>query len=87
MLDLLVPIEGHLEMFRRQLASLSDHAFEFRYPGDFATQAEAAAAIVNCRAVREEVRRMLGLDNPPSGQISLRIEERRARYKARSRKR
>ena len=79
-LDLVLPIEPHLGTFRGKLASLTDHAFEFRYPGESATKEEAGAAITSCRAVRKEMRKILGLDGPPSAQMNL-IKERRARYK------
>ena len=85
-LDLLLPIEPHLGTFRRKLASLTNHAFEFRYPGESATKEEAKIAFSSCRVVRKEIRKILGLDGPPSGQMNLRIKERRARYKVRRKK-
>jgi len=85
-LDLVLPIEPHLKVLRGRLASLTDYAFEFRYPGESATKEVARIALTNCRSVREELRRSLGLDNPPSTQMSLGIKERRVRYKVRRKK-
>jgi HEPN domain-containing protein len=85
-LDLVLPIEPHLEVFRGRLASLTDYAFEFRYPGESATKEVARIALASCRSVREELRRCLGLDRPPSPQMSLGIKERRTRYKLRHKK-
>ncbi len=87
LLDALLPIAPQLEPFRKGLASLTDHAVDFRYPGESATKEVAKAAFTNCRAVREEVRKILGLDEPPSAQMNLRIKEKRARYKVRHKKR
>jgi HEPN domain-containing protein len=81
LLDALLPVAPQLETFRKGLASLTDHAVDFRYPDESATREVAKAAFANCRAVREEIRRVLGLDGPPSTQMSLRIKEKRGRYK------
>jgi HEPN domain-containing protein len=85
-LDLILPIEPHLEVLRGKLASLTDYAFEFRYPGESATKEVARIALTNCRSVREELRLSLGLDKPPSTQMNLGIKERRGQYKARRKK-
>jgi len=75
LLDSLLPIAPHLEKFRAGLASLTDHAVEFRYPGESATREVARSALANCRAVRKEIRKLLGLDEPPSAQLDLRIKD------------
>jgi HEPN domain-containing protein len=87
LLDSLLPIASHLERFRPGLASLTDHAVEFRYPGESATREVARNALANCRAVRKEIRKCLGLDEPTSSQLGLGVRERRARYRAKTRKR
>jgi HEPN domain-containing protein len=40
---------------------LTSYAVSFRYPGENATLAEARLALKNCRSLRAEVRRSLGL--------------------------
>jgi hypothetical protein len=87
LLDALLPIAPQLDTFRKGLASLTDHAVEFRYPGESATKEVAKTAFANCRVARKEIRKTLGMDEPPSGQMNLRIKERRARYKVRRKKR
>jgi HEPN domain-containing protein len=87
LLDALLPLAPQLQAFRKGLASLTDHAVDFRYPGESATKEVAKTAFANCRAVRKETRRILGLDEPPSTQMSLRIKEKRARYKVRRKRR
>jgi HEPN domain-containing protein len=87
LLDALLPIAPQLEAFRKGLASLTDHAVDFRYPGESATKEVAKAAFANCRAVRKEIRGILGLDEPPSSQMSLRIKEKRGSYKVRRKRR
>jgi HEPN domain-containing protein len=83
-LDLSLPVAPHLEKFRAQLASLTDHAVEFRYPGETATGEVAKTAFADCRAVRKEIRKILRLDEPPTAQLPL-IKERRSPYRARRR--
>ncbi len=43
------------------LKKLTFYAVSFRYPGDNAGQAEARIVLKNCRSLRAEVRRSLGL--------------------------
>jgi HEPN domain-containing protein len=86
LLDALLPVAPQLQAFRKGLASLTDHAVDFRYPGESATEEVAKRAFANCRAVRKEIRKILGLDEPPSAQMNLRIKEKRARYKVRRKK-
>jgi HEPN domain-containing protein len=40
---------------------LTDYAVDFRYPGQTATLREARMALTDCRSLRAEVRRALGL--------------------------
>jgi HEPN domain-containing protein len=87
LLKLLEAVAPFLVSFRGKLELLNDYAVEFRYPSESATKTEARTAVANCRATREAVRKGLGLDEPPSAQMSLRIRERRARYKVRRKKR
>lgn len=87
LLDALLAVAPQLETYRKGLASLTDHAVDFRYPGESATKEVAKTAFGNCRAVREEIRKILGMDEPPTAQMNLRIKERRARYKVGRKKR
>jgi HEPN domain-containing protein len=80
LLDLSLPAAPHLEKHRAQLAWLTDHAVEFRYPGETATKEVAAKALSDCRAVRREIRKLLRLDEPPSSQLTL-IKEKRSHYR------
>ncbi|MBU0715285.1 MAG: HEPN domain-containing protein [Verrucomicrobia bacterium] len=59
LLDLIVPREPLWEVFRRDLAYLSDFAVVFRYPGESATRDQAKDAIRRCRAFREHIRQAL----------------------------
>jgi len=86
LLDLLLPGQPRLEALRDGLALLTDHAVEFRYPGETATKEIARTALAHCRAARKEVRRSLGLGRPPSTQLEWRVSEKRARYKTRRRR-
>jgi len=86
LLKLVLPVEPRLVGLRVPLASLNPYAVEFRYPGDTSTKEDAHAALANCRAVRIEVRKCLGLDEPPTGQMKLVIKERRATYRVRRRR-
>jgi predicted nucleotidyltransferase len=54
--------EREWEMFRRNLAYLTDCAVSFRYPGESADTDSAAEALRSCRAFRIAARRSLGLD-------------------------
>ena len=87
LLKLILPVAPSLAPLRGKLEPLNDYAVEFRYPSETATKEEAKTALANCRAVRKEVRRMLGLEGPPSAQLNLQIKERRARYRTKLRKR
>lgn len=81
LLKLLSPVAPSLIPFREKLELLNGYAVEFRYPSETATKEEAGIALANCRAVRKEIRKILVVDEPPTGQMNLRIKERRARYK------
>jgi HEPN domain-containing protein len=87
LLKMLLPIEPLLASVRSSVDGLTDYAVEFRYPSESATKEEAKTALVDCRAVREEIRKILALDEPPSVQMSLHIKEKRARYKVRRKRR
>jgi len=87
LLDVVLLIEPHLEHLRPGLASLTDHAVVFRYPGESATKEVARTAFLNCSESRTAIRRCLGLDEPPSAQMKLQIKERAGRYHVRRKKR
>ena len=59
LLDLVLPREPLWEVFRRDLAYLSDFAVAFRYPGESATRDQAKDAIKRCRTFREHVRQAI----------------------------
>lgn len=86
LLDSVLKIVPRLEHLRPGLASLTDHAVVFRYPGESATMEVARTAFVNCSAARSAIRQCLGLDEPPSGQTKLQVKERRATYRVRRRR-
>lgn len=86
LLALVMTAEPTLANLRPRLESLNDYAVEFRYPGETARVEEAKTALADCRVVRIELRRCLGLDEPPTGQIKLQIRERSARYRVRRRR-
>ena len=86
LLKMLLPVEPLLASVRCNVDGLTDYAVEFRYPSESATKEEAKAALDDSRAVRKEVRKILGLDEPPSAQMNLRIKEKRARYRVRRNK-
>lgn len=87
LLDAVLVIEPELENLRAGLASLTDHAMVFRYPGESATKEVARTAFRNCSEARAAIRRCLGLDEPPTGRMKLVIKERRATYRVRRRRR
>ena len=87
LLKLFATVAPFLVSFREKLEPLNDYAVEFRYPSESATKEDAKLALTNCRAVRKEIRKVLGLDGPPSTQMNLRIKEKRMRYKVRRKKR
>lgn len=59
LLERLLPAHPLWEMFRVDLAYLSDFAVAYRYPGDSATSDQAKDAIRRCRRFRAEARRLL----------------------------
>lgn len=61
LLHLLLPIEPLWKPYEPAVKGLTDYAVNFRYPGDSATLTEAKLALKNCRSIRAEVRRSLGL--------------------------
>ena len=61
LLDLALPVDPILETLRAPLAHLSDFAFEFRYPGEWADLQTARDALTDCSTIRTEMRRQLGL--------------------------
>lgn len=63
LLDLLLPHDATLAPLRRGLASLSQYAVEYRYPGSRATRRRMEAALRNATRARRELRVRLGL--PP----------------------
>lgn len=54
--------EPSWEIFRQELAYLSDFAISFRYPGESADAESALDAQRRCRMFRNAVRKALGLD-------------------------
>ena len=86
LLALGVKTEPSLAALRLSLEALNDYAVEFRYPGESATLEEARIAFDNCQAARLLIRKLLGLDEPPSAQMKLRVKERKARYRVRPQK-
>ncbi len=61
LLDLIIPREPLWEVFRRDLAYLSDFAVAFRYPGESATPDQAKDAIRRCRMFRKHIRQAMKL--------------------------
>lgn len=61
LLDLLVVKVAPLKSLRRSLASLSQYAVEYRYPGERATSRQMNAELRHADRVRGEVRTRLGL--------------------------
>lgn len=61
LLNLCLPIEPLWSAYATVVDDLSDFAVDFRYPGHSATLSEAKQALKNCRSIRTEVRRSLGL--------------------------
>jgi HEPN domain-containing protein len=87
LLKLVAPVVPFLLSFHERLERMNDYAVEFRYPSESATKEEARIALANCRALRKEIRKILGLDEPPSAQMNLRIKEKPARYKVQRKRR
>jgi HEPN domain-containing protein len=61
LLNLVVSVEPLWSPWKGVLSRLSDYAVRLRYPGLSATKAEARRAVKDCKAIRREVRRSLGL--------------------------
>ena len=87
LLKLVTPVEPHLTKLQPEMAALNPYGVEFRYPGDSASQADAKSAFAHCCVARKAIRKILGLDEPPSAQLALRVEEKRASYRMRTRRR
>ena len=62
LLEQVVDIEPEWEVFREDLAYLSDLAVAFRYPGESADKQSALDAQRRCRLFREVARNALGLE-------------------------
>jgi HEPN domain-containing protein len=61
LLHLILPIEPTWSVFAAELASLTDAAVEFRYPGNWCSSADARRAFTIGQRLREMARRSLGL--------------------------
>jgi HEPN domain-containing protein len=61
LLDVLLPHEPALEVFRCDLTALSAIGIEVRYPGMCADQEDAAVAIKTAQAIRSAIRRIFRL--------------------------
>jgi HEPN domain-containing protein len=61
LLNLTLAIEPDWEDLRSELDLLSSFAVDFRYPGEFAENAEADRSMITCRKVRQLVRASLDL--------------------------
>ena len=61
LLQLLLPVEPLWKSYEPVAKSLTEYAVNFRYPGDNATPSEAKIALKQCRSLRAEARRSLGL--------------------------
>jgi HEPN domain-containing protein len=61
LLELLQPAEPLWNAYEPVVKDMTGYAVGFRYPGDDATLAEARLALKQCRSIRAEVRRSLGL--------------------------
>jgi HEPN domain-containing protein len=62
LLEQVLPAKPQWEVFREDLAYLSDFSVTFRYPGESADKATAKEAQRRCRMFREIVRKTLGLE-------------------------
>lgn len=65
LLLLLSGIDPTLAKLHRGLASLTDFAVDFRYPGVRATARKAQSAVRKAERVRRMIRVRLGIDPPP----------------------
>lgn len=63
LLDLARPTEPLWEIFRRDLAFLTECAVKFRYPGESADKKTASAALAICRTFRKAARESMRLRN------------------------
>jgi HEPN domain-containing protein len=63
LLSLLLPHDATLRSLRRKLASLSNYAVDYRYPGDNASKKQALTALRHAESVRKAIRARLAL--PP----------------------
>lgn len=62
LLEQVLDIKPEWEVFREDLAFLSDFSVSYRYPGESADQEAALEARDRCRKFRQPVRQTLGLD-------------------------
>ncbi len=61
LLDKVLAVQLDWEVFREDLAYLSDFAVSFRYPGESANKESALDAVKRCRFFRRIARGVLGL--------------------------
>ena len=61
LLDQILSVQRDWEVFREDLAYLSDFAVSFRYPGESADRESAVDAVERCRFFRKIARSVLGL--------------------------
>jgi HEPN domain-containing protein len=61
LLDRVLAVQPDWEVFREDLAYLSDFAVSFRYPGESADKESAVEAVKRCRFFRKIARSSLGL--------------------------
>lgn len=61
-LELVLPLAPKWEIFRKELATITDYAANFRYPGERADREMAVEAKKFCRRFRKQARRALDLD-------------------------
>jgi HEPN domain-containing protein len=61
LLDLALPVEPLWDVYRKDLADLSNFGVRFRYPGSSASRTIAKVAAMKCRRFRTAARPSLGL--------------------------
>jgi HEPN domain-containing protein len=61
LLTLVQPFEPSWAILQLELDTLNKYAIAYRYPGQFATKADAKEAVKDCRTVRETIRITFGL--------------------------
>ena len=61
LLNSVVTVQPMLEVFRADLAYLSQYAVTARYPGETADNESARKAVIKCRAFRISARAVMGL--------------------------